>query len=81
MYYLNWSMLGLNRMLEFMERYEEMACDVDSDLRYPRTELTIYPEYYKKFIGLQFRKLYNQVLKQYLLTWLTNIFNLEPKSV
>lgn len=80
-YYLNWQMLGINRMLEFMERHEEMACDVDSELREPRDKLTIYPEYYKKFIGLQFRALYNKVLKEYLLTWLKNVFSLQTESI
>ena len=52
-----WHAIGINKMQEFMLRYEEIAIDAQTELRPVPTTLTIYLEYYKKNIGWGFRRL------------------------
>ena len=46
-----WTAIGVNRMQEFMIRYEELGIDALKDLYPVPSKVTLYLEYYKKHIG------------------------------
>ena len=61
-YYMPWTAIGYNKMLEFMIRYEEIGIDALKELQPIPTKYSIYLEYYKKNIGWASRHLENFLL-------------------
>lgn len=41
-YYMNWAQMGINRILEFVQRYEAIAEDSTHSLQPAPSRLTIY---------------------------------------
>jgi hypothetical protein len=50
-HYQLWDKLGINRFMEFMERYEELRVRAEVEFRAPIKGIYLYPEYYKKAFG------------------------------
>jgi hypothetical protein len=50
-YYMNWAQMGINRILEFIERYEAITEDATHTLQPAPNRLTIYKHYYLRWIG------------------------------
>ena len=47
-YYIDYISVGLNRYLEFFERYDELAQHAFEDLHLPANDFTIYLHYFLK---------------------------------
>ena len=50
-YYMHWSQVGINRILEFIIRYDEIKEDAFRELHAVPNKITIYKHYYLNYIG------------------------------
>jgi hypothetical protein len=50
-YYIGWAQIGINRLLEFMHRYYQLKEDAFDQLYMPPNRITIYKDYYSRWIG------------------------------
>jgi hypothetical protein len=48
---MNWNQIGINRILEFLIRYEEIKEDALTNLQPPPNRITIYKQYYIRWLG------------------------------